>query len=641
MNQPSEHLQEALYLMIKQNNLGGFQGLLMAGADPRHPDTEGNTILHQAIVHGHRDLLKSLLEEYSDLLLVENKTGLTPLNLAIAEQSLSLLDEILVKDSMLLAEGDTIQPLEQVNEEIPNPNAIPTFNIIEQLDQTLWPLAQAVELDWAEGVDRLIQAGACLTRVDEKGRTVLHLSAMEGKEKATEVLLKYDIDREIQDYEKKTALTLTKEAGYNPISKLLLSELGPTDRRFSEIEDKLLEQKRCFENTIHEQKKRLDQQATLLSEQMDLLASYKQELEEQKIKIEEYTRLRQYFSDHVSFFQPFPEYAIFNRIKGLSEGTFAGTYFLSPDSSILAAIGKKGGISVWDTQTGERWGKKIVPSRFSVFVAVAFISDGIVALSIDNAGCSGETNYIKVWNISIEGCVCTKQIPVSRERIDCATLSPDGKIALTGDRSGGNIYISKVLKVWDVETGECLEEHSESFDYKVSKITLSTDGSIALMNSSNCITVWDIKNSERLMKEKPRHIEKIVHIALSKDGTTAVIASQDTIEIWDVNRREFLEVFQGPNPITGLDISADGSIVGSGSSDKTIKIWDTKSGDCLRTIRGHQSIQELALSSDGSIVVGGGRNLTIWKTKKINQVQVQIDEGVIPELMEKEGCTIS
>src|SRR5579883_1901389 len=113
------------------------------------------------------------------------------------------------------------------------------------------------------------------------------------------------------------------------------------------------------------------------------------------------------------------------------------------------------------------------------------------------------------------------------------------------------------------------------------------------------------------------HQSTVYSVALSADGTTLVSGSSDrTIKVWGLaSGRELRSLTGHQDGVNSVALSADGTTLVSGSSDRTIKVWDLASGRELRSLTGHQDgVNSVALSADGTTLVSGSsdRTIKVW-----------------------------
>ena len=106
------------------------------------------------------------------------------------------------------------------------------------------------------------------------------------------------------------------------------------------------------------------------------------------------------------------------------------------------------------------------------------------------------------------------------------SFSPDGTKVASGS-------YDKMVKLWDVTSGECLQTLEGHSDY-VTSVTFSPDGMKVASGS------WD-----------------------------------NAVKMWDATSGECLQTLEGHSwYVNSVSFSPDGTKVASGSSDKTINIWE-------------------------------------------------------------------
>ena len=192
-------------------------------------------------------------------------------------------------------------------------------------------------------------------------------------------------------------------------------------------------------------------------------------------------------------------------------------------------------ILIWDAETG-----KILQRAFGT---------GPVAISRDGARlASGGYKYTNL---------CIRRVAAPRERVYCEghtslldslAFSPNGLRLVSGSRD-------KTVRIWDVNTGECVLGPLE-------------------------------------------HNAGVRSVAFSSDGMRVVSGAGDgTVRIWNATSGQVLQVLKGHTKSVGsVAFSLDDECVVSGSSDKTMRGWDATSGECLRVSRASISLQSVAFT---------------------------------------------
>jgi WD40 repeat protein len=148
----------------------------------------------------------------------------------------------------------------------------------------------------------------------------------------------------------------------------------------------------------------------------------------------------------------------------------------------------------------------------------------------------------------------------------------------------------------------------------VRSVALSGDGRTAVSGSADkTVRVWDVETSQCL-KVMQGHTDSVTSVALSGDGRRAVSGSDDkTVRVWDVETSRCLKVMQGHTySVLSVALSGDGRRAVSGSDDKTVRVWDVETSRCLKVMEGHTaSVWSVALSGDGRRAVSGSEDKTV------------------------------
>lgn len=134
------------------------------------------------------------------------------------------------------------------------------------------------------------------------------------------------------------------------------------------------------------------------------------------------------------------------------------------------------------------------------------------------------------------------------------------------------------------------------------------------------IKIWDLSTAEVPNTLNDGHTAPIRALSLSADGSLLASGSADnTIKIWDAIAGKLLQTLKGHTaPVTSVAISRDGKTVISGSEDKTIKIWDVPTSVLRHTLTEHSDrVYAVALSPDGKAIASGSQDFTVmlWNTE--------------------------
>jgi predicted Zn finger-like uncharacterized protein len=263
-------------------------------------------------------------------------------------------------------------------------------------------------------------------------------------------------------------------------------------------------------------------------------------------------------------------------------------------------------LDLW-TQAGSRsrrmdssraWGVQTFEGHTKDVRSVFLSADGRRAIS----GSWDKT--LRLWNVDTGECLQTFSGHTDSVRSVC--LTPDGLRALSWSWD-------KTLRLWDTDTGECLQTLLGHFNY-VNSVFLSADGGRALSGGwDKTLRLWDT-DSGRCLKAFDAHADFINSVCLSADGRWALSGSEDkTARLWDIATGECLRTFEGHTDwVTSVCLSADGRRAVSAGKDWKIRLWSLATGRCERVFEGHTGmVTAVCLSADGHWAISGSKDRTV------------------------------
>ena len=215
---------------------------------------------------------------------------------------------------------------------------------------------------------------------------------------------------------------------------------------------------------------------------------------------------------------------------------------------------------------------------------------------------------IKIWDVNTGECL--KTLEGHSLFVNSVAYSPDGTKIISG--SG-----DRTVKIWDANTGECLKTFEGHLD-RVNSVVYSPDGTKIISGSwDETIKIWDA-NTGQCFKTMKGDSRGAYSVAYSPDGTKIISGSRDkTIKIWDANTGKWLKTLNGDSDhVCSVAYSIDGTKIISGSGYWSgakdvgeIKIWDANTGECLQTLEGHsECVWSVAYSPDGTKIISGSGN---------------------------------
>lgn len=193
---------------------------------------------------------------------------------------------------------------------------------------------------------------------------------------------------------------------------------------------------------------------------------------------------------------------------------------VSPDSNLVAAVGRDGSVWIWDRSSGRllhHFADQVGPAEDPTHLR--FSQDGkLLAVVLGDR--------IFVWNLVTNRLLCELP-PGNKNLISDLSLSPDGKTL-------GTSCSDKTIRLWEVATGKergRLEGHTD----RVRALAFSPDGrTLASGGDDNMVRLWDLATGKELVCFAG-HDSTVGSLAFIGEGDTLASASWDTtILIWDV-----------------------------------------------------------------------------------------------------------
>ncbi|KIJ13710.1 hypothetical protein PAXINDRAFT_13469 [Paxillus involutus ATCC 200175] len=210
-------------------------------------------------------------------------------------------------------------------------------------------------------------------------------------------------------------------------------------------------------------------------------------------------------------------------------------------------------------------------------------------------------------------------------------VTRDGKRIVSGGLDG-------ILRVWDVETHELVEEckgraiiremkeggeimHSiETGPHYINSICFSPDGqSLASAHDDMMIRVFDVESGDLILGPIKGHTDYVHAVIWSLDGRQLFTASWDqTIRSWDSATGEAIgQPWIGhTDHVNSISLSPDGKKLASASSDQTVRFWATDTGDTIGQPLQHEDVVwTVPFSPTGEFVVCGGSDgkISSWR----------------------------
>jgi WD40 repeat protein len=223
----------------------------------------------------------------------------------------------------------------------------------------------------------------------------------------------------------------------------------------------------------------------------------------------------------------------------------------------------------------------------------------------------GRQKTVKIWDLESGQCLAT--LEGHTNQVVSVAITPDGKRILSGSRD-------HTIRVWDalqLEHQTTLE--IDGMGLSVSPFPDNERVFIGLASNKNVVELWSFSSGRRLWGQKVAGYSKCV--AIDKKGKSAVSGqSGGDILLWNLEMGECLAKLKGHSAlVNSVQITPDGRFAVSGSNDKTVKVWDLEARTCVGTLEGHSdSVMSVAISPDGALIASTGfqdQTVRLWDRK--------------------------
>eukprot|EP01018_Ginkgo_biloba_P030558 Gb_17775 [translate_table: standard] len=172
-----------------------------------------------------------------------------------------------------------------------------------------------------------------------------------------------------------------------------------------------------------------------------------------------------------------------------------------------------------------------------------------------------------IWKIAEDGAVSVRHTLRGHQKpVSFVAWSPDDKLLLT-------CGIEEVVKLWDVDSGECKLTYDKGSNGFTSCAWFPDARRFVSGGVDRCIYTLDLEGKE-LDLWKGQRMPKIYDLAVTSDGSQLIsICGEKDIRIYTFDSKTE-RVIAEENPITSLSVSKDGRFLLVNLVSQEIHLWD-------------------------------------------------------------------
>ena len=263
---------------------------------------------------------------------------------------------------------------------------------------------------------------------------------------------------------------------------------------------------------------------------------------------------------------------------------------------------------VWDMNSGQLI--NLLRGDKYISEALDVTPDGKIALTGDQDGnCilwdTRDGLQIKMLGYNLNASYKRGGMDYTEEPVMCIKITPDGKRALSGDIKGNCI-------LWDIEKGKEMRRLKGKVS-SISNIILSQDGRFAIIGRDKDCILWDLNNDKQLIKLRGNKAG-FNAMVLAPDGKVLITGSgEGGLILWDIKTGEIIKklIFPGCE-ISGFSLAPQGNfLVTKASYDDTFAYWSLISGNLIKNISGHNDeVTDVVISNCGKYALSTSADTT-------------------------------
>lgn len=291
------------------------------------------------------------------------------------------------------------------------------------------------------------------------------------------------------------------------------------------------------------------------------------------------------------------------------------TTVVTPDGSTIVTGARDGTVRLWDTKTGDNTRtltgldggveEAVVSPNGRTLVAVG------AGRAARGAGAGGGAWRWDLHSGSEEGSLIAR----SSTALWSAAFSTDGARLATAAEDGA-------VQIYDTSSwapiGDPLKANADALS-----VAFTLDGTRLLAGTGDGrVFIWDVASHELIRQPIRAHgTNDVWEIVMHPDGKRFATGSSDgTARVWSLATgglvaSPFPVADRTRDSVSGLEWSADGTVLYAGGSDGRVRSWDLalrREGE-VSTIGHDDAVEDASMSRDGKVLVTlGHQDVRVW-----------------------------
>ncbi|HIK10767.1 MAG TPA: serine/threonine protein kinase [Oscillatoriaceae cyanobacterium M33_DOE_052] len=292
---------------------------------------------------------------------------------------------------------------------------------------------------------------------------------------------------------------------------------------------------------------------------------------------------------------------------------------ISPDNRLLVSGSADKTLKIWDLATGDQ--RQVLDHNGEQVSAVAVSPKGFTFAS------GGSDRTVKLWGLESGKLLWTFE--GHSGWVLAIAYSPDGNILASASADG-------TVKLWELASATLTHTLSGHTSQVVSLAFSPREPLLASGSDDGTIKLWNTTTG-KLLQTWQSNSWRVRSVAISPDGKILASGSESgTIQLYSLHTGELLRTLHRQSGAVqslafmplGATSGAETLIlaIGGGSLDSTIELWDASKGEHLSTLTGHRdTVHSLSISADGTILTSGSEDNTIkiWRLPSTGQISIE------------------